>query len=119
MSNFRINEKVVALTSGKIIPCKKGEIYEITDIKTCSCGNQMINILNWPSSKPQTQCKCGKIHANYGVKYVGSWFFRKLDTNFANEVIKNIIKKENKEPFRVLIRELTEPEPCHSEQKNQ
>lgn len=83
MSDFKPSEKVVCINDspGFITGIKnlvKDEIYEIYRVQTASNGRLEFAFIE-------------NGHLN---GYWDASRFRKLDTNFANEVIKNIIQKE-------------------------
>jgi hypothetical protein len=67
MSNFSLNEKVVALNSAQKPnqPREAGKIYTVTSIFYCDVtGKQMININNTKkcSKTLHIKCSCGKLH---------------------------------------------------------
>lgn len=64
MGNFKIGEKVIALTNPRderSQPRVKGQLYEILDVLFCfSCGVQLINITTIQTARPSVFCECGQ-----------------------------------------------------------
>ena len=100
MSNFKIGEKVVAkdLSSsayGYPFGIEKGEIYEVESVYNCSCGSEMIRLLNINSGSLKYCGNCNKYGHNTNSFH--SWRFRKLDTQFAEDLCKELIQQVKKE----------------------
>jgi len=100
MSNFKINEKVVCVKPKYEL--KPNEIYTVESIITCSCGLVTITVFELPilSSKyVGTKCYCGQVSKN------NNWDasrFRKLDTQFGEDVITELNQQFNSTK-RVLV----------------
>jgi hypothetical protein len=99
MSNFKVGEKVVAKDTSTINGCfpfgiKAKEIYEIEEVSNCKkCGIELLALKNVDSGSPK-RCECG-IFGRSNDFY--SWRFRKLDHQFSEDVIAEIIKQVKEE----------------------
>ena len=95
MSNFKVGEKVVCVEP--IYNLIKGEIYTIETIKICKCGIVLLSISeDFRKNKVDgTRCSCGVI--SWGESLWYSNRFRKLDHQFSEDVIAEIIKQVKEE----------------------
>lgn len=99
MSNFKVDEKVVCISSPQDKYCQprvKGQIYTITDIYTCSHGVQYLNIDNQINNSGGIRCACG-CYIESHKWFTNNKHFRKLDHQFSEDVIAEIIKQVKEE----------------------
>jgi len=101
MSNkFKINEKVVALSSTPVVyahrcqPRVKDEVYTVVDSMFCpSCGLQLLNVSNSPTNSEFVLCSCTKVKLlTKGVHWTDSKHFAPID-----EALSNALEEENYE----------------------
>jgi len=93
MSNFKVGENVVAKDLsmiGSFYPfgIKSGEIYKINTISKCKCGRELIYLNNVGSGSLKNCGECGTIGLPTNAFY--SWRFRKLDYDFAENLLAEI-----------------------------
>jgi hypothetical protein len=95
MSNFKVGEKVVCVRGDNGL--KEKEIYTIETIDYCICGNCCFSIVEDAIKNKihGTRCGCGKI--SWGKSLWDSNRFRKLDHQFSEDVIAEIIKQVKEE----------------------
>jgi hypothetical protein len=95
MSNFKVGEKVVCVRGANGL--KEKEIYTIEYIDNCICGNCSFSIIEdaIKNKIDGTRCGCGKISWNKSLW--DSSRFRKLDHQFSEDVIAEIIKQVKEE----------------------
>lgn len=80
-------------------PRKVNEIYTITDIYTCKHGIQNLNINNQIGRHNITECTCGcKIKGSR--YYTNSIYFRKLDYEFAENLLAEISEAMKSETIK-------------------
>lgn len=101
MGNFKIGDKVIALTNPPLNEFVqeriKGHIYTVIDIRyCCKCGVQCINI--GPKAVITiAECYCGCLYQTEGLKWTDSKFFVKVDEDSIEEELEIAIKNEDYE----------------------
>jgi hypothetical protein len=73
---FRVGQKVVSLVSGKYL--KKGQVYTVMGIESCSCGDSLDVGLRCMYGKRTVCPRCGPVFVD-GPKFFIASFFRPLD----------------------------------------
>lgn len=91
MCNFKPNEKVVCVLPVKL--ALKGEIYTINHITNClKCNELLFTIKELLTDAVGTTCNCG--HTTFEGSLYKAIRFRKLDHQFAEDVIAYITELE-------------------------
>lgn len=82
--NFKVGEKVVALTNpenGRCQSRKAGNVYTVMAVSYCvGCGSQRINI-GVVDSAPFVRCYCGSRQPTQGFAWTGSRYFTRPISN--------------------------------------
>ena len=91
MSNFKIGEKVVCVKSNEFV--KQGNIYTVVFQHTFKCGTTLVSTEAHPLcdiTALRCHCGCGElIHIESPITS-GAFRFRKLDHDFAENLLKEI-----------------------------
>lgn len=108
MGNFKIGEKVIALTNPRdpnSQPRVKGQLYEVLDVLYCSkCGEQLINITTIQTHSPTFYCECGQRRIpNHNKYWTYSRFFAKPEE--LQSELDRAIEEENYEEA-ITIRDI-------------
>lgn len=105
MSNFKVGDKVIALTnpsSEGSQPRIKGEIYCVNAVSYCGgCGKQRINIGYYISHNNTGYIDCSSCNysqPNNGLCFTDIKHFSKVD----NKALENAVEEENYELASVL-----------------
>jgi protein-arginine kinase activator protein McsA len=111
MGNFKIGDKVIAMTNPankQSQPRVKGNIYIVERVSYCAgCGTQRINIgcKIENTSNNNIKCECNFRQPHNNLHWTASKYFSKLDENALQEAV----KEENYE-LASLIRDSL----CHT-----
>jgi hypothetical protein len=100
MNRFKIDEKVVALSStpaayiNRCQPRVKDEVYAVIDSMFCPvCGIQLINVSDSPTQAEFVLCSCSQVKMNTkGVHWTDSKHFAPID-----EALSHALEEENYE----------------------
>jgi hypothetical protein len=100
MNRFKIDEKVVALSStptayvNRCQPRVKDEVYAVIDSMFCpACGIQLINVSDSPTQAEFVLCSCSQVKmSTKGVHWTDSKHFAPID-----EALSNALEEENYE----------------------